>query len=85
MLLKCSRDTKDKESLEYVREMNRKRFAETGEYMTKVSLAASLLLPFLSRSSPLLGFCFLSVSCSPTASHRADCRSTCPFFANTSQ
>ena len=32
----CSRDTKDKASLEYVREMNRKRFAETGEYMTKV-------------------------------------------------
>lgn len=31
-----SRDNKDKESLEYVREMNRKRFAETGEYMTKV-------------------------------------------------
>ena len=38
----CSRDAKDKERLEYVREMNRKRFAETGEYMTEVRVEATL-------------------------------------------
>lgn len=34
----CSRDAKDREKLEYVRELNRKKFAETGEYMTDVRL-----------------------------------------------
>jgi len=37
--ISCSRDAKDRESLEYVRELNRKRFAETGEYMTKEEIA----------------------------------------------
>lgn len=35
-----SRDSKDREALENVRELNRKRFAETGEYMTKEEIAA---------------------------------------------
>lgn len=51
-LFYISRDEKDEQRLEELRELNRQTFKETGEYLTEVRLTASMQCGLLSALCP---------------------------------